>query len=129
MAKYKIIPCSGIGKVFGLLAREAAYAVAGPDAEVVCLGHVVKGDEAGAALVAGCPCITIDGCNGMCAAKSVRARGGEVKANYCSLITVRQHRGMAPGTAADLTEDGWQLADALAADIRAKIAELEGGGE
>ena len=49
MSKVKIIPCSGIGKVLGLIARESALKVTGEllpeDTERLCLAHIVTGDE------------------------------------------------------------------------------------
>ncbi len=47
--KVLVIPCSGIGKVHGLLSRESAYLVTdelAPDAtDVVCLALLVREDE------------------------------------------------------------------------------------
>ena len=72
--KIKVIACSGIGKVFGLMAREAALEAAEREpelAENVCLAHLVTGKEAAEKKVKGCSCITIDGCPALCSAKSV----------------------------------------------------------
>jgi hypothetical protein len=45
--KVKVVPCSGIGKVFGLVARETALKVVGElcpdDTETVCLAYLVTG--------------------------------------------------------------------------------------
>ena len=47
--KVLVIPCSGIGKVHGLISREAAYLVtdelAPDETDVVCLALLVKEDE------------------------------------------------------------------------------------
>ena len=59
--KIKVIACSGIGKVFGLMAREAALEAAEREpelAENVCLAHLVTGKEAAEKKVKGCSCIT-----------------------------------------------------------------------
>ena len=46
--KVGVLSCSGIGKVYGLMAREAALKVTNelkPDeTETVCLAHIVTGD-------------------------------------------------------------------------------------
>lgn len=128
MSKIKVIPCSGIGKVFGLMTREATLQVTNnlvPDkSETVCLAHVVTGDESAIAKVNGCTCITIDGCPALCSFKSVEQAGGIIKANYRSVDEMRNHRGKNAGTATALTEDGWQIVDEFAEKIAAKVIEL-----
>lgn len=128
MSKVKVIPCSGIGKVYGLMAREAALQVTGrlsPDtAETACLAHIVTGDDDARHKVEGCSCITIDGCAALCAAKSVKQAGGIVKAEYRSVDEMRNHRGVNAGNGTALTEEGWQITDELAEKISAKVAEL-----
>jgi uncharacterized metal-binding protein len=77
-----VIPCSGIGKVHGLMSREAAYLVADElapkDTDVVCLALLVKGDEETVGEVRAHPCVTIDGCGKACARKNAELAGGEV---------------------------------------------------
>ncbi|MCC2817255.1 putative zinc-binding protein [Lachnoclostridium pacaense] len=128
MSKVKVVPCSGIGKVFGLMAREAALTVTGrlaPDTtETACLAHLVTGDEEAKAKVAGCTCITVDGCPALCAAKSVEAAGGIVKAQFRAVDEMRKHRGANAGTGTALTEDGWAITDELAKEIADKAEEL-----
>jgi len=128
MSKVKVIPCSGIGKVLGLISRETALQVTGrlsPDTtETVCLAHLVTGDDSAVIKVKGCDCITIDGCPALCAAKSVEQAGGVVKASYRVVDEMRNYKGKNAGTATALTEDGWQIVDEFAAKISAKAAEL-----
>ena len=121
MSKIKIIPCSGIGKVYGLMAREAALTVTGslsPDTtETVCLAHLVTGSDKAIAKVKGLSCITVDGCPKLCAAKSVEAAGGIVRQQFRSVDEMRFHKGVNPGTGTALTEDGWRITDELAAKV------------
>ena len=128
MSKVKVIPCSGIGKVFGLMAREAALQVTdklSPDtSETVCLAYIVTDDEAAREKVEGCKCITVDGCPALCAAKSVEHAGGIVKEKYRAVDEMRTHRGINAGTGSILTEDGWQIVDEFAQKISAKVTEL-----
>lgn len=128
MSKIKVIPCSGIGKVFGLMTREATLEVTNnlvPDkSETVCLAHVVTGDESAVEKVKGCTCITVDGCPALCSYKSVEQAGGIIKANYRSVDEMRNHRGKNAGTATALTEDGWEIVDEFAKKISAKVIEL-----
>ena len=128
MSKVKVIPCSGIGKVFGLMAREAALHVTcnlSPEStETVCLAHIVTGDDDAKKKVEGCMCITVDGCPALCSAKSVEAAGGIVKAKYRAVDEMRNHKGKDAGTGTALTEDGWQIVDEFAEKISAKVAQL-----
>lgn len=128
MSKVKVAACSGIGKVFGLLAREAALEaveLAGTDnAEMVCLAHIVTGDTEGTEKIKGKNCITIDGCPTVCAAKSIEASGGIICGQFRAVDEMRKHRGLKPGTASDLSEDGWKICDAFAKEIADRILKV-----
>ena len=128
MPKIKVIPCSGIGKVMGLLSREAALEVTEhlcPDlAETVCLGHLVTGDADATGKVAGQKCISIDGCTALCAEKSIEAAGGVIAAKYSVVDELRNHRGKKPGDGSKLTEDGWAIVDDFAAKIVDKVRKM-----
>jgi DGC domain. len=60
-----IVPCSGIGKTFGTVSREAAYTVVEdlrPDKmKLVALSLLVMGEEEARAAEEGHPTVTIDG--------------------------------------------------------------------
>jgi uncharacterized metal-binding protein len=122
-----VIPCSGIGKVHGLLSREAAYMVvdelAAEKAEVVCLALLVREDEETLEKVRSHPCATIDGCAKACAQKNVEIAGGNVTGSYQVTAALRRHRGAEPGDGSDLSEEGWEicreLAESVAADLSA----------
>ena len=77
-----VIPCSGIGKVHGLMSREATYLVtdelAPARTDTLCLALLVKGDSEAVAAVRSHACITIDGCAKACAEKNVAMAGGRV---------------------------------------------------
>jgi len=128
-AKVVIVPCSGIGKTYGTVTREAAYDVVEelrPDeAQLVALSLLVLGDEAARAAVAGQQAITIDGCKLACATKMVRESGGTVAKEYAVLDAYRRHRAFKPAGIAELNEGGLQLAHALAAEIAAEIDEMK----
>lgn len=132
MSKVKVIPCSGIGKVFGLMARETALTVTDrlcPDtAETVCLAHLVTGEEDALMKVQGLSCITVDGCAALCAAKSVEAAGGVLKQKCRVLDEMRNHKGKNAGTGTTLTDDGWQIVDEFAVKVAQQVNELQEGG-
>jgi len=131
MPKVKIIPCSGIGKVMGLLSRETALEVTehlcADIAETACLGHLVTGDTEATDKVAGQNCISIDGCTALCAEKAIEAAGGIVSAKYNVVDELRNHRGKKPGDGSALTEDGWAVVGGFAAKVADKVRELEAG--
>ena len=124
--KVLVIPCSGIGKVHGLLSREAAYAAAeelAPDMiDVVCLALLVRGDEAAVSRVRSHPCITIDGCGKACAQKNVEIAGGAVANAIQVARTLAKHRGAQPGSGSELTEEGWEIAHEIAEAVTDEAA-------
>lgn len=124
--KVLVIPCSGIGKVHGLISREATYLVvdelAPEEAETLCLGLLVKGDPEAVAAVREHPCITLDGCPKACAQKNVEMAGGRVVQAVQVARAFRNHRGAQPGSASGLTTEGWEItrevAEAVADTVR-----------
>jgi uncharacterized metal-binding protein len=129
--KVVIVPCSGIGKTYGTVSREAAYDVVEDlrpdDAQLVALSMLVLGDEGARAAVDGSQAITIDGCKLACATKMVRDSGGTVSKEYAVLDAYRRHKAFKPAGIAELNEGGLQLAHALAGEIAAEIDNMKGG--
>lgn len=123
--KIILMPCSGIGKVHGLIAREATYAVtdelASADSETLCLALLVSGDEEALAKLKRADCITIDGCPKLCAAKNVEMAGGRVVRSIRVVDEFKNHRGAEPGTATTLADDGWTIVREIAGDIASGI--------
>lgn len=124
-----IVPCSGIGKTYGTVSREAAYEVVEelqPDAsQLVALSLLVLGDEGARAAVAANPAITIDGCKLACATKMVRESGGRVAQDLAVLDVFRRNRTLKPRGIAELNEGGLQLAHALAEEVSTAIDNLK----
>lgn len=128
-----IVPCSGIGKTYGTVSREAAYDVTEdlrPDeTRLVALSRLVLGDGEALAVVADNPAITIDGCKLACATKMVQESGGRVVRDYAVLEVYRRYKQFKPQGIAELNEGGRQLARALAGEIIAVVDELASGVE
>ena len=107
--KVVIVPCSGIGKTYGTVSREAAYEVIEvlrPDeTQVVALSKLVLGDEKARDAVAGQPVITIDGCKLACASKMVQESGGTVVQDFQVLDVYRRNRKLRPKGIAALNEE------------------------
>ncbi len=130
-----VVPCSGIGKPFGTVSREAAYEVCEelcPDTtKLVALAKLVLGDEAARETVTASPAITIDGCRLQCAAKMVKLSGGTVARELTVLDAYRDHKDLKPEGIAELNEAGQQLARVIAEDIAGQVVEITGfpGGD
>jgi uncharacterized metal-binding protein len=128
--KVVIVPCSGIGKTYGTVSREAAYEVIEelrPEtSRLVALSMLVLGDDETRAAVAGSPAITIDGCKLACATKMVEESGGQVARDFAVLDVYRQNRKLKPKGIAELNEGGQQLAHVLAEEISVVVDELQG---
>jgi uncharacterized metal-binding protein len=120
-----IVPCSGIGKTYGTVSREAAYEVVEemrPDeTRLVALSLLVMGDSEARAAVAGSPAITVDGCKLACASKMVKESGGTVVREFDVLEVYRRHKDLKPQGIALLNEDGERLARVLAEEVAATV--------
>ncbi len=129
--KVVIVPCSGIGKTYGSVSREAAYEVIEDlrpqTAQLVALSLLVLGDETARETVANCPAITIDGCKLACATKMVKESGGSVAQDYAVLEVYRRYKQFKPQGIAELNEGGKQLAHALAEEIADVIDQVASG--
>ena len=123
-----IVPCSGIGKTYGSVTREAAYVLTEelrPETtEIVPLSLLVLGDEVAQEAVRRAPVITLDGCKLACASVNVRQAGGAVAREYAVLDFYRQHRDLKPGGIAELNEGGRALARELAGEVAGVCDEL-----
>lgn len=119
--KVMIVPCSGIGKAYGTVSREAAYAVTEDlrptKTRLVPLALLVLGDEDSRTDIASYPVITIDGCKLACAAKMVRQSGGTVVQEFAVLDGYRRHKDLKPQGIAELNEGGQKLAGVLAEEV------------
>jgi uncharacterized metal-binding protein len=128
-----VIPCSGIGKVHGLISREATYLVTDELVpgltDTLCLGLLVKRDAEAVEAVKSQRVITIDGCPKACAEKNVQMAGGFPAKAIQVTEAFKKHKGTKPGTATDLTEDGWTVARDVAETVAEEAARLHGGRE
>ena len=129
--KVVIVPCSGIGKTYGTVSREAAYevteSVRPDDTQLVALSLLVLGDEAARAAVAANPAVTIDGCKLACATKMVQESGGRIAKDFAVLDVYRRYKQFKPRGIAELNEGGLMLADALAEEVAGIVDEIKGG--
>lgn len=123
-----VVPCSGIGKPYGSVSREAAYELCEGlrpgDTRLVALAKLVLGDPDARERVRASPAITIDGCKLMCASKLVQLSGGTVAREVAVLDVYRRHKGLKPEGLAVLDEKGQELARVLARELVGAVDEL-----
>ncbi len=131
--KIIVIPCSGIGKAYGSVGREAMYQVTEelrPDStETVCLSLLTLGDADAQAKVRKHPTITIDGCPKACAQVNVQASGGQPAKTFRVFDVFRAHKELKVRSVSELGESGNEMARILAEEIAAQVDELIAGGQ
>ncbi len=131
--KVIVVPCSGIGKTYGAVSREAAYVLTEDllpdDTRLVALSMLVLGHESARSAVAGSPAITIDGCKLACASKMVKESGGNIVQEIDVLDVYRRHKEFKPQGIGELNEGGLRLAQALADEVAATIDTRTSGCE
>ena len=129
--KVVVLPCSGIGKVYGALARETMYELlerVRPDMVVTtCLPLLVIKDPEAVALVTGNPVITIDGCPKDCAKKSVEALGKAVDQAFEAIKFYKEHKDLKPEGISEVNDTGRKLAAVAAEEVAKVVDELAAG--
>jgi uncharacterized metal-binding protein len=130
--KVVVLPCSGIGKVYGTIARETTYELMDrvrPGVVVTtCLPLLVIEDPDAKQLITDNPVITIDGCPRCCAQKSVESQGVEVAKAYQTISFYKAHKELKAEGITELDENGRKLAALAADEIAQVVDELAAGG-
>jgi len=125
-----IIPCSGIGKPFGTISRDATFRVVDElrkgKADTNCLSLLVMGDEEATKQIRESRCIAVDGCPLACARKNIEIAGGTITAYFRVVDLLRENRSLKPRQVTYLDEDGERLSEILAEKIASKVDELIG---
>lgn len=126
--KVIVIPCSGIGKAFGSISRDATFEVTEnlrkETTQTLCLALLVSGDQESLQLVRDNKCITVDGCPLQCAEKNVRYTGGKLAGNFRVVDVYRENRHLKPRSVTFLDADGQKMALAVAERIGKRVDEL-----
>ena len=126
--KVVVLPCSGIGKPYGALARETAYELAErvrPGVvTLTCLPLLVVNDPATRRLVTENPVIAIDGCPKECARKSLQALGKEPAVSCQAIRFYTAHKELKPEGVAQLNEAGRKLAEIAADELAQTVDRL-----
>jgi uncharacterized metal-binding protein len=123
-----ILPCSGIGKSFGSIARDATFRVCDElrpgKADTLCLSLLVMGDEEARKKVASHRVIVVDGCPMACSRNNVERSEGNVVAEFKVMDLLRENRSLKPRNVTFLDDDGEKLSKVLAEKMANKVDEL-----
>ena len=116
-----IIPCSGIGKAFGTISRDATYNVVEElrkgEIDTNCLSLLVADDEDARCSVKSHRCISVDGCPNGCAQKTLEASDAKLVASFRVVDILRENRKLKPNDVTVLDEVGRKLSGLLAEKI------------
>lgn len=123
--KVVVLPCSGVGKAYGEIGRQAVYDLAEDlkpeDVKTACLARLMIDDPETKELVKDNFVITVDGCSLDCARKNVEAAGGKVDSALRVLDTFKKHRDLKPQGTLELGEPGLKLAHILAERLSEEV--------
>ena len=123
--KVVVLPCSGIGKAYGEIGRQAVYELADDlrpeDVKTACLARLMIDDPETKALVKENFVITVDGCALDCARKNVEATGKQVDSSLRVVEAFKKHRDLKPQGVLELGEPGFKLAHILAERLSEEV--------
>ncbi|MHA1300497.1 MAG: putative zinc-binding protein [Candidatus Helarchaeota archaeon] len=124
-----IIPCSGIGKVWGSIGREAAYIIVNElrknQTAIECLPLIVKGKKEVIDKIKSSKVIVIDGCPLKCANNNILDAIGKIDGQFMSIDIVKENRNIKPERdISKLGNNAKQLSRKLAEKIAQKVDEL-----
>ncbi len=126
--KMVIIPCSGIGKAFGTVAREATYLLTdseySDECVTICLPLLMTDDAESKQIVTESQVYTIDGCPKKCASALVKYAGGEPVLEVIVPKVLAENKEHKPETILEIGENG----HLLARDIMNLILDRTGAG-
>ena len=127
--KVYIIPCSGIGKVFGSIGRETAYVVVNELAKgksaLECLPLIVKGKKEVIDRLKLNKVIAIDGCPLKCSYNNLIENIGKVDAQFMTTDIVKENRDLRPESSIiPVGEQTKNLSTKLAEKVAQKVDDL-----
>lgn len=129
MEKVVMIPCSGIGKAYGEMGRQAIYEVieerGAKEVATVCLARLMIGEPQTKELVKGHRVITVDGCAKDCARKNVEFIGKQPDSSLRVIDLFKDYRDLKPEGILNLGEPGWQRVHKLARRLEEEIARVK----
>ena len=128
--KVVLLPCSGIGKAFGEMGRQAIYELIEDlrpeNVTTTCLARLMIGDPATQTLVKDNIVITVDGCPRDCARKNVEFLDKKVDGALRVIDVLKENPGEKPLAILDLGEPGFKLVHILARKLNQEISRVRG---
>nr|HDO80404.1 hypothetical protein [Candidatus Bathyarchaeota archaeon] len=130
--KVVVQPCSGFGKVYGVVAREAVRILAEKlrpgRVTYICLPRLVCEDEEARKLIKENPCITVDGCASRCARELVDEAGGKLLMSLSVVEVLRENRRLKPNphSLISLDDKGCKLAEKVAEKLALEVDRILG---
>ncbi|MFX1519358.1 MAG: putative zinc-binding protein [Promethearchaeota archaeon] len=127
--KVVILPCSGIGKVFGTVGRHATYIVVNklrPETTTTfCLPLLQIGDKEALGLAENNFVISIDGCAKACSLKDIeRSTGRTSDASVTVMDVFKKNKKLVTREVTFLDEKGKELAMKVAERVAEKVDKL-----
>lgn len=126
--KIVVIPCSGIGKAYGEIGRQAVYELIEDlqrgDVATTCLARLMIDDPEAKALIHDNLVITVDGCAKDCARKNVEFTGKKIDRAFRVIEVFKENRDLKPQGILKLGEDGFRLVHILARKLDEEITGL-----
>ncbi len=129
--KIVILPCSGIGKAYGEMGRQAIYELiedlGAEEVTTTCLARLMIDDPETKGLVHKNLVITVDGCARDCARKNVEFTGKKVSSALRVIDVFKDNRDLKPEGILELGEPGFKLVHQLARKLREEVDQLSRG--
>lgn len=127
--KVYVIPCSGIGKIFGSIGRETAYILANElekdKVEIECLPLIVKGKKEVIEKLKENKIIAIDGCPMKCSYNNLMEKVGRIDAQLMTTNIVKKNRDLKPEPSIiPIGKNVKELSKRLAEEVSQKLDEL-----
>jgi len=126
--KVVILPCSGIGKAYGEMGRQAIFELiedlGAEEATTTCLARLMIDDPETKGLVHENLVITVDGCAHDCARKNVEFTGKKVNRALRVIDIFKDNRDLKPEGILQLGEPGFKLVHHLARKLREEVDRL-----
>jgi len=132
MAKRKVcvVPCSGMGKALGSVAREAGF-ILGEDLRpdttfIICIPSLTAGVGEHSEMIRTNPVIVIDGCVERCATRIATRAGADIKRSFFLPQSIMKY-GHKPKGREDIGVEGEKLAKKIAEDVAVSADEFSSG--
>lgn len=124
--KYAILPCNGLDKALGQMAREIALKIQekNPEIEIICPVLLSRDSDKYKEAIEDKQWIIIDGCGTRCATKLAAEKAGRVK-DKIYVPDVLKERSIKIGKSLYVDEEGQKTADLVADDVINKLAEAQ----